>query len=283
MKLSLHTAGHDLELSPANGFHVSDLDLGFPEVRSVLDPRTDRSGATDRTRFHGARVVTVQMMLNDRVGQDRMVLLERLAPYCRPSVRPVLRMVRPDGTQRQVVLRADARSAPLSAPNNLLAVQLQWVAPSGVIEATSVTTKVALASSDSEIGREYDLDFDRGYPAASPVGAVLIENPGGTESFPTLRMYGPCETPRIENQTSGGRLQVDVTVSAGTYLEVDVAERTVRLNGSPSQSRYQAVDWTATSSWDALTVPPGASQWRFFPVTSNTPSQANIRFRSAWL
>jgi hypothetical protein len=150
-----------------------------------------------------------------------------------------------------------------------------------VIEAAVESVAVAQASSGGEAGRTYDLTFDRDYPATSPVGSVTAVNAGtaSAQDF-VIFLFGPCVNPRFENLTTGQQIRFVTTLTAGQFLEINVRDRTVRLNGLVAQNRYNTLDF-ATSQW--FDLPPGASLLRYRPDTITAGAFARVSFRSSWI
>lgn len=275
----------DLVLTdPDTGVCYVDLDLGYPNPRDVVANRNGQNGVDDSTEFFGARAVTLALVVQPTSTLTIPEIIDSLSAFMVPSRRPYLRYVLADGmTERQMRLRPSALGAPLEAPwwNRARRVQLGWVAPDGVQEAVDESSHVVTVSEDSEEGRTYDLTFDRVYPASGVVGAVTITNDGNLSTPPILRLYGPATDPRIENQTVDKSIVFDgLTLAASEYVEIDVQERTVYLNGDSTLNRYQYVDFGNTEWWE---LEPGDNEVRYYPVSSSTGAQAEIIWKPRWL
>lgn len=256
---------------------LDELDLGFPAVRAVVQDRPQADGESDQTAHHGGRAVSMKLRLVP-VTRTLTALLDDLMYFCHPGRRPVL-VFEHDGSERQITLRADQQSAPITSPNSQ-AVQVAWRAPTGRI--LSSTEQVSAANPDAgEPGRAYDLTFDRDYPDSVGIGRITVTNAGTTAADPIIRIFGPCTDPRIANETVDKALEfTGLTIAAGDYLELDPAHRTARLNGLASSSRYGFLNFD-TSEWWSLE--PGDNTIRFYPVTSSPPSQAQVRWHDAYL
>jgi hypothetical protein len=264
-----------LDLTEANGWFVRQLDVGYPAVRQIVDPRAGADGTVDSTQFFGNR--TVSLLL--RSTGNRRVAWEQLSKFMRPGTRPFL-FYNLDGADRRIRLRPVARSAAFVAPTTSQEFLVQWVAPDGVIEAATETVALADATSGVEDGRQYDLTFDRTYDPTTPAGAVLVTNDGTSNVALDIQLFGPCTDPLIENLTTGELLAFDTTLTAGQWLQISSRNRTVLLNNLPAQNRYDTLDFTV-SSW--FTLPPGQSLIRYRPDTSSSGAFARISFRSSWI
>ena len=108
------------------GYYCTELNLGYPEVRDVVNNRPDQHGVDDRTAYFGSRIVsaniTAQQAPVDAVAAS-------FAPFMVPGVRPVLHYVldRPGTPERAFTVRASGYSWPVTGSRRR-DIQLQWVA-----------------------------------------------------------------------------------------------------------------------------------------------------------
>lgn len=136
--------------------------------------------------------------------------------------------------------------------------------------------------------RDYDADTDnlREYgPPGSP-NEITIVNEGTYTSPPIIRVDGPVVNPLIELSNWSGKTKEEPTetmgftimLQEGQFLEIDVREKTVLLNGSSSRRG------TMTFNSDWFYLRPGANTIRYtaFSAASGTTSMA-ITAYSAWL
>lgn len=279
--MQLQLNGDTLDLTPANGYNIRDFNLGFPVVRTVMDGRPNSDGMDDRTRFFGARVVSLDI---DLVG-DKFDLIDALGPYLNPSSRPFL--IFDDAAQpRRVRLRASEETAIITAPTNQQRVLLQWMAPDGVSETVAQQSVIVPASVGVAPGFVFDLVFDLIFPPASPTGRTNVFTVGNARCFPVMRLFGPCTNPTIDNlqdvDESGvpKKLRFIIALSAGQFLEVDTRERTVLLNGNVNQPRYDTLDF-ATSSWGTLAT--GNNFVKYEPDSFSGNARAVMLYRSPFL
>jgi hypothetical protein len=270
-----------LNLTDANGYAINRVDLGFPVARVVSSERVNANGVDDVSAFYGARAVAVQVSAYGAAGITRKAALDRLRAYASPARRPYLYWDEAlDGHERRVRLRGDAVTWPMDNPV-ATDVQLTFVAPDGVIEDASATTVAVAAAAAPEAGRSYPRTYPLTYPATSAVGTVDALNAGTEPAAPVLALWGPCTDPTLANLTTGEQIVFTGTVlTAEQYIEVDVREATVRLNGRVDQSLYDHLDLTATSLfWLAA----GSNLLRYSPATYGAGAQATCVYRSAWL
>lgn len=274
--LYLNDGTNTLQLDDSEGLIVTELDLGYPSVRPVVDVRADADGVYDSTQFFGERVVAMTVQGD---GEGLITQWDKLARYMRPGRRPYLYFT-VDGSARRMRLRPSQRASVLRAPAAVFTAQLQWVAPDGVMEAASASTVTADATAGGEDGRQYNLTFDREYVEINPSGSVSVTNSGTATIWPELKLYGPVTNPEIRDLTNNRRLRFVTTLTAGQFLEVNTRDRTVRLNGLVNQNRYNTLDFTV-SSWFGLE--PGTQLVRYRGASTSSPARAEITYRTAWL
>lgn len=272
-----------LLLDEAHGYVVTEVDLGFPVVRSNSVDRVNANGADDSTLFYGARAVavTVQVFASDDGSVSRRHALDSLRAYASPVRRPVLVFDdEGDGSERQITLRGNQLSWPLSN-GRLATVRLAWEAPDGIIEDAVESSQQATASLDQEPGRTYNRVYSLTYPAFSVSGAVDCSNAGNEPAAPLLQLYGPCVDPYVENLSTGEGIYFSgLTLTAEQYAEVDVKAATVRLNGDAAQSIYGQLDFSKTVLW---WLAPASNYVRYGASSFDAGAHAVITYRSAWL
>ena len=131
-----------------------------------------------------------------------------------------------------------------------MAFAFQLAAERSTAEGQTETT----TSSDALTGTGGGLSFPKAFPwsfTGSAGGQVTVVNAGTATAYPVLRIYGAASAPVITHAASGKKLTFTGSVGAGDYLEVDLFERTVKLNGTTN--RLNLLDIT-NSQWFGLGV-----------------------------
>lgn len=278
-----------LELTRANGYRVSNIDLGFPTSRAVVVERVNANGAEDLTVFYGARAVSMTVVVLAGVGVSRRAALDRLRAFASPARRPVLYFNDDDLTSapdRMVRLRGDQLGSPLTNPI-LTTTQVQWVAPEGVIESAAQLAVAVPAVASAEAGRLYPRTYPIIYPPNAVYGSVTVVNEGTEPAAPILRLWGPCVDPWAGNLSFGeslgltGILPSDppVTLTAEQFVEVDVREATVRLQGKATQNMYSNLTLDSALWW----LRPGSNLIRYTPASYGPGARAELFWRHAWI
>lgn len=123
-------------------------------------------------------------------------------------------------------------------------------------------------------GAEFDAVFDLEFGGVVPRGAATAENYGNFPAPWTITFTGPVTNPRIENTSTGQRLEFTGSVPGGSTLTVGSLNRNVQLDGA---SRYQFLG--VRSQW--FDIPPGSTPLRI-TAESGTGS-ATLTYRSTWI
>lgn len=127
-------------------------------------------------------------------------------------------------------------------------------------------------------GRSYAKTYAKAYGTIQTGGKATLNNLGNFDSLPTIRLYGPLTIPKIRNNSDGAKeIQIDTTVAAGDYLEVDFTDHTIMLNGTTSRYNYL----NSNSQW--WVIKAGNNDIEFRDSGGDTDGYAQITWRSAWL
>lgn len=275
----------EMAVYPREGIAPQSLDVAFPEVREVSEPRTDDDGMRDTTALFGARAVSLELT----AYEDPAVIADLLAEiktYLHPRVRPYLH-VSDDGwaEERRIRLRADQFSEPYAGYASSLRrqVQVQWKAPDGVWEAADLTSVTVTADMPGAVGIDFPVTFPLSWTPTQATGAQQVTNPGGVPTHFVARLYGPCTGPELSNDSTGETIKFTsaLIIAAGDYVEIDTRERTAYLLSQADAGRLQYVDFAATSWWR---LEPGDNLIRYHPASGvSAGSAAVIDYRPAWL
>lgn len=125
-------------------------------------------------------------------------------------------------------------------------------------------------------GLTFPLTFPLTFAGSISGGEATITNVGTVDIGMLLRVDGRAVDPRIQviyEDGSTANCQVDMTVLAGHWLEIDTAAHTVYLDGVNNQRGNYSGSWPL--------LPPGVHTLRY-RATDSTGSTLTARARSAW-
>lgn len=275
------TDGADVvALSCEAGFVVLNFQIGWPSERPVVRQRSLADGLIDDSRFLGGRAVTITVALDQRV-RSTQALLDTLTPLMSPRRRPTITWSlagSPDDLRSLVVRGVDLPVAITGAKFQTFA--LQFLAADPLIRGPELEC-TTMSPSEGEVGRTYDLDFDRDYPPAGPSGSRNVRNNGSTPAPWTGTIFGEVDDPVV---TING---VDVaftglTLTGSQTLVIDVEAKTILLDGDPGESRYDLSNYTEWD-WDDLLLQPGDNQVRLTGDDTSASTALTICLYPRWL
>lgn len=295
-----------LDLTPANGYAVQSIDIGFPEMRAVVENVTDANGTTDSTQYYGARPFTMAIGVAPELvawapdetlpftlpvllpgsglptsPSSNLSLVDALRAYMRPGMRPVIRFKLAGSDElRQVSVRADQSSFIDQYVNDeFMVITCGWRVPSGVIESATAYSLSAFPA--TKPNRSYSWSHPRVYPAAGNLRSVAADNAGTEYVDPLVRFFGPLTGPAITHLSAGKTLRLTrnggVSLVDGEYVDVDFRSRTVVK--SDGTNLYNRLD-TPAQWWQLV---PGNNDVSFSADTWTGAAHAEVIYRSAWI
>jgi hypothetical protein len=269
--------------NPAGGWFCTNLDLGFPASREVIQNWPNQDGADDRTALMGPRVVGADITALAGAGAVIDAAAAAFARFMVPSARPVLHYIldRPGAAERVITLRASGYAWPIVGPNQR-DIQLQWVAADPLIRDPTVKTATAWAGTVTGAGRAYPLVFNRVYPTGGGSATTgQIATVGDVGIKPNLAVYGPVTAPVVTIDPPGSpaftiRFAAGFTIAAGHWVAVNTTTKTALLDGDPAQSVANQIDWQNTT-WPVVPPGPAASL-----ALTGTSTSAVTQVQAAW-
>jgi len=110
-----------------------------------------------------------------------------------------------------------------------------------------------LSTATPGAGKIYPVAYpvDYGIPPGVTPGAASVANAGTAAYWPRLRILGPVTNPVVTLVESGAWVRYTGSLLAGQWLDLDMANRRVLLQGQVS------VRQNVSSAGDWLSVPPG--------------------------
>ena len=252
----------------AAGYYCTQLDLGYPAVREVVNNRPDADGIDDRTRLWGARVVSANVLTRTPDAGSVDDVAASFAPFMVPSARPVLHYVldRPEAVEKTLTVRAANYAWPLTGGTKR-EIQLQWVAADPIARDPLVSEATAWAGTGTVLGRVYDLVPSRAYPVGAGLATSgTIRGYGDVPIQPYLRIFGPITGPYVRMSAyDQGNVLLDVfsvgmlagyRIDAGHFVGIDTRLHTAQLDDDPDQSVLASLDW-GKLKWPLLPNDPG--------------------------
>jgi len=136
-----------------------------------------------------------------------------------------------------------------------------------------------LSTATPGAGKVYPVAYPVDYgiaPGVTP-GAVAVANGGTAAYWPRLRILGPVTNPVVTLVESGAWVRYTGSLLAGQWLDLDMANRRVLLQGQVSvrQSVSSAGDW--------LSVPPGGGSVTWSADTADPAALLSVwSYEGSW-
>lgn len=272
---------------------VTDLDGWWdtPEVSVPDDPRPfEQDGSYYAPGRYQSRAISLTGTVVPPGGLQQGIAYgtptRDFSAYARQAIGAGLTFVRssallqvdeevPKQAQVQLAGRASFKNSKI---NGALDFQIPLRAPDPrkySQELHSLDTLIGSAT----VGRTYPRVYPMTYGDAShSTGIVTANNAGTYETDATIRIYGPVVSPSIEHLEQGKRMTFATSVTQGSYLELQLLDRTVLLDGMSNRRSTVGVG----SKW--FTLGPGRNSIRFTgtPVGDSEP-RMTVEYRSAWI
>jgi hypothetical protein len=112
-------------------------------------------------------------------------------------------------------------------------------------------------------------------------GTASYTNSGNRGTPPIWRIYGYCVNPQIVylGDALSRRIVLNGTVPAGSYLELDMFNRTMRLNGLATQNRANFFDASNSTWWE---LPTGTTNYQLVAADFDGVARLDCLARAAY-
>lgn len=229
-----------------------------PPASSGISSRSQADGGWDASGYYEPRVVTLEGMV------------EQPTPEAAAQVKDTLTALSPRSIHELVV--DNAAVGPRSAMTRVtIPAVIEWLddlaftytmtvtAPDPLKYGSATFGSTQLSSATIGTGRVWSRVWPRdwGVPPGVLPGAVALPNAGTTSYFPRLRIDGYVSNPVLTLAETGDFLRVNGSIDTGQWLDIDLANRRVLLNGKVSQ-RHRV---TYGGNWLAVPVGGGTVTW----------------------
>lgn len=260
--------------------NISGL-MDLPVVTSGDSRRLLRHGTHAGTDFLADRSITVALEVYGETDAIQAANVQALlAAFVPGAEEQALVMQLPgvaDGNKFLLWCRPRRRNAAVNREwfYRIPIITLELLATDPRLYAAAESTQTILLPSASG-GMEFNEVPNITFGTVGVGGEQTLNNAGTFTSSPVFKITGPVVDPRLVNVTSGDTWHWEGTVPSGSYLTVDMENRTVLLNGTAS--RYSGL--TSTSVFWALAPGDSSVQYRAAAYTAST---AVASWRSAWV
>lgn len=275
--------GTPVELHATNARRVYQATglIGVSAPRHVVRPRPSAHGTINDTRNTDGRLIVLDGRVYSPISYaDAASELRAIAGAALETLdegAALLKWTEDGGLELQALVKLHGELEPaVQVGPNVLAYQAQFLAedPRAYSQTESTSTGGTLTSAPG------GWTFPRTVPitfSSSTGGTCAVNNVGNRPTPPTFRVYGQIVNPQILLVGTTSRIALTGTVSAGDYLEVDVARRSITVNGSSAALNF--LDAAATTWFE---LPKGTSTIQLLAGTFDTVARCDVIYRSAY-
>lgn len=259
---------------------------GIANLRQSQRVRSQAHGSINETRFESGREITLVGEITSRVSLEDV--FSEWGEIAEPLMQTLdygpalLKWTEGDtgnSLQRYVTIDGDLEPT-LQEGAAVLNYQAALFAedPRAYDQSlqTVTSTPLSLAAGGLVLNAPFPWTF-----ASSGGGTVSFTNAGNRDTPVVFQIQGQCVNPQIVWLDTGQRISILGTVNAGSYLEVDVAARTVKLNGTVNSLNFED---PVNSTWFTLPGGVGGVTSHLQLIAASFDSGALLRVigRSAW-
>lgn len=218
------------------GRHVLSFQgLGTPPIEYVTQRGPFQDGETVKDFFLRPRTVQILERQNfcdrDAWWNGRSDILNEIRPNRQTTpdgtTPGTLRFFRTDGTARD--LRVFISTGPVFEPR----VSNQWdewsfqellrfIAHDPILFSTTQTVSAFVIALDADL--VFPITFPISFGAGLVDDTLNITYDGTWETFPIITIVGPIKTPRIDNNTTGEKLEFTIDIAVGQTVTIDLTE-----------------------------------------------------------
>lgn len=233
--------------------------MGSPAPRRDVTLKASRHGAIDRTQFYDGRVLSIEALIVEDTplaAWDKLDTLEGEFQLGTAHTLSFRRSGRPDDEQCEVIVASPLDASVSYEESNTIrwGVEL-FAADPRVYGAALRSGSYDPAAATSGGGIDLPMTFPLTFPTDS-TAELQLDNAGNFPTPPLLTIDGPVINPVIDNDTSGESISVVYSLGADDSVQVDVANRSVSLNGS---KRLDLLNAENTVWWN---MEPGTNRIR---------------------
>lgn len=265
---------NSLALGEGTTYHISGKIEGLekPDVRTSSSNYSGRDGGRVNAQYYSPRLITITGFITS----DSCDAHE--------SAREALDAALPIRDDIDVVITTPGGSEFVTSAS-LLALDMPWG------NSKFSEYKIDLFCGDPNfylggIGAESSITIQRfvGGGLVLPIilpavfaagsGVVTAVNGSAVSVYPIITITGSAANPEITNVDTGEKVEVNVTMSSGDVLVIDMKNRTITLNGGSVLS-FRSSD----SDWFALA--PGNNRFMFSTTNGSDAGVAVMTWRTA--
>lgn len=273
---------HDIDDSALKRHIVPPISgLEFPEIRINSFEKAGQDGIHVTSSFLGERRITINGIIKASTNSELIEERQEIFSILNPSfdddgiLEPItLRFTDQDNQEYRVQCIAGSR--PVMEKRYLTYAEFQ-------IDLLATNTGIENSTQDSQVVSLYS-GGGATVPFTVPVsltagqgGEATINNEGNMPAYAIVTFNGKLTNPRLDNTTVGKHVALQMTITSGVSIVVDMEKRTV-VQGGVTNRINKLSD---TSDFFALKA--GNNVFRLTSSVSGESGNATIQWYDTWL
>lgn len=264
--------------------------LESPSHRTTSYARPGRDGVTVSSKFLDGRLIELVGLIHAEAGEDASQYEARRSAFITATTN------KRDENGNPLPLRISFTTMggasyyvdayfndPIMPLTNPLSTNFMVTAIGNLIYGTGTVTSGNISRA---VGGGFEIPFILPVIAeASTGGTMILANNGTTVSMPTIDengnggiiLTGSLTNPVLSNLTTGKSMTLNVTIDSGDYVQIDMENQLILLNGSSSLISTK----TITSDWWGLE--PGPNSISISTSSGSDGGYATISFNPAFV
>lgn len=264
------------------GIDVSEIAgwLDLPEVRSAMADRPGVNGSFDGKPLFSSRVITLTGAITGATQGDAIATRNLLAGILYAGDLLTMTVAHDEVGELSALVRPSGGiNFALAGGSTSIDFSITVTAPDPTLYGRDSFTSLTLPQFTAGGGWQWPMSWpvDWGTPDVGSA-SVFLPNDGTATYWPRLRLSGELVNPTLTLDT-GEWLRFNGSLTADQWLDIDLPNRRVLLNGQAS--RRQFVTTSYGSSW--LGVPPGGARMSWAADNTNSTARLSVwAYQGVW-
>lgn len=250
---------------------------GMPELRTAQGVNAGRHGGWTSKQLYDARFISFNGRIFgntiEQTEQRRRDFASKIADVVRHG-RATLKVITPGGMIFTTDIAVLGLEMPIPRNLNTITWKLNLKADDPLLYDNSEGELLAIVRKVKPGGFTIPFTFPLRIGAGSE--PTVVVNAGNEPVLPIIRIKTTATNPQLVNRTTGKEMRVDVTVEAGSVLDIDMKHRTIVLDGA---NVYHAKS-EQSEFWE---LQPGNNQIELITSVGSEDTTAEVRYRSGFI
>ena len=260
----------------ASGYLFKRLEgFDFPEARIDIKDKGNHNGAVLGSKYYGRRIMRIEGEIIASSTTEFETMRKNLMEACgfHNGLKDIIITTR-EGLELTADTIINVKPDVPYTKGGMVRCdfRLELVAPFPFLKSTTEQSETV------EVYAGGGGEVPSAIPFAMTAGggtAKTVTNGGNIFAYPIIKIYGEIENPSILNETTGESFSLTYALGAGRYIEIDVLNRTVKLDDDTNLLQYFAGDW--------MTITTGENILKLTGTNPSAGAEAIVEFADNYL